>query len=80
MNTAKTAAWARAIRCGFPVIVLGIACWVVSLWAIEDLHALLVWVGLIMVALGLLIIVASERRFAADDRRVAVLPESRSGT
>lgn len=75
-----TSAWARAIRRGAIPIALGVLCWVLSLWAIEDLHSLLVWVGFILVALGAVIVVASGRRFTVDDRRVPVIDESRRGS
>jgi hypothetical protein len=74
-----TPAWARAIRRGTIPIALAIVCWIVSIPAIESLESLLRWLALILVALGLIIIVASGRRFTADDRRPSVLDESRRG-
>ena len=72
-------AWARAIRRGTIPIALGVVCWIASVPAIEDLDTLLKWLGLIFVLLGLVIVVASGRRFAADARRVPVVDESRWG-
>ena len=72
-----TSAWTRAIRRGIIPTVLGIACWIASIPAVEDLDTLLKWLGLLLVVLGLVIIVASGRRFAADERRVPVVDESR---
>jgi len=66
-----TPAWARALRRGIVPLVLGIVCWIASIPAIEDLDPLLKWVGLILVVLGLVIIVASGRTYAAEERRVA---------
>ena len=63
--------WATAFRRGAIPIVLGILCFVASIPAIEDLDPLLKWVGLILVVLGLVIIVASGRTYAAEERRVA---------
>ena len=50
-----TPAWVRALRRGSVPLVLGIACWIASIPAIEDLDPLLKWVGAILVALGLVI-------------------------
>jgi peptidoglycan/LPS O-acetylase OafA/YrhL len=75
-----TAAWARAIRRGIVPIALGILCWIVSYPAIEDLDPLLKGLGVIMVVLGLVIIVASARRYTADEQRVPVVDETRRGT
>ena len=74
-----TNAWARALRRGVIPIALGLVCWIASVPAIEDLDTLLKWLGLIFVLLGLVIVVASGRRFAADERRVPVVDESRWG-
>ncbi len=71
--------WARALRRGAIPIALGVVCWIISFWAIENLHALLVWLGIILVALGAVIIVASGRTYAAEARRVPVVDESRWG-
>jgi hypothetical protein len=72
-----TNAWARALRRGVIPIALGLVCWIASVPAIEDLDTLLKWLGLIFVLLGLVIVVASGRRFAADDRRPSVFPGAR---
>ena len=65
-----TPAWARALRRGSLPLVLGIACWIASIPAIEDLDPLLKWLGLILVVLGLVIIVATGRTFSAEERRI----------
>ncbi len=72
-----TAAWTRAIRRGIVPIALGIVCWIVSYPAIEDLDPLLKWLGVILVVLGLVIIVASARRYTADAERPSVFPGAR---
>ena len=74
-----TAAWARAIRRGIVPIALGILSWIVSYPAIEDLDPLLKWLGVILVVLGLVIIVASARRYTADEQRVPVVDQTRRG-
>ena len=66
-----TSAWLTAVRRGLIPIVLGVACWVLSLWALDDLHPLLIGVGVILVALGLVIIVANGRTLSAEQRRLA---------
>ena len=63
-------AWSRAIRRGIVPIVLGIACWIASIPAIEDLDPLFKGVGVILVVLGLVIVVASGRTYAAEERRI----------
>ena len=64
-------AWATAVRRGAIPIVLGVVCWVLSIWALDDLHPLLVWLGIILVALGLVIVVATGRTLSAEERRLA---------
>ncbi len=65
-----TPAWARALRRGSVPLVLGIACWIASIPAIEDLDPLLKWVGAIFVVLGLVITVAAGRTFTAEEKRI----------
>jgi hypothetical protein len=54
-------AWSRALRRGAVPLVLGLLCWIASLPAIEDLDTLLKGLGGILVALGLVIVVATGR-------------------
>jgi len=65
-----TPAWVRALRRGAVPIVLGIACWIASIPAIEDLDPLLKWVGALFVVLGLVIIIATGRTYAAEEKRI----------
>ena len=60
-----------AIRRGIVPVVLGLACYVASWPAIEDLDPLLKGLGTILVALGLVIIVATARTLTAEERRTA---------
>ena len=66
-----SSAWLTAVRRGIFPIVLGVVCWVLSLWALDDLHPLLIGLGVILVALGLVIIVANGRTLSAEQRRLA---------
>ena len=66
-----TRAWGTAVRRGAIPIALGVVCWVLSVWALDDLHPLLVWLGIILVVLGLVIVVANGRTLSAEERRLA---------
>ena len=66
MNTA----WATAIRRGIIPLVLGILCFVLAWPAIEDLDGLFKGVGAILVALGLVIIIATARTLTAEEKRI----------
>jgi hypothetical protein len=72
-----TPAWARAVRRGILPIVLGVLCWIASFPAIEDLDSLLKGLAVILVLLGLVIVVASGRRYTADAERPSVYPGAR---
>jgi hypothetical protein len=65
-----TAAWQSAIRRGIVPIVLGVVCFVLSWPAIEDLDPLLTGLGVILVALGLVIVVATARTLTAEEKRI----------
>jgi hypothetical protein len=65
-----TAAWQSAIKRGIVPIVLGVVCFVLSWPAIEDLDPLLKGLGVILVALGLVIVVATARTLAAEEPRI----------
>ena len=66
-----TQAWTHALRRGALPLVLGILCWIASLPAIEDLDTLLKGLGGILVALGLVIVVATGRTLGAEERRTS---------
>ena len=65
-----TPAWRTAIRRGAMPVLLGLACLVASWPAIEDLDPLLKGLGAILVVLGLIIVVATGRTLAAEERRI----------
>jgi hypothetical protein len=65
-----TAAWQSAIKRGIVPIVLGVVCFVLSWPAIEDLDPLLKGLGVILVALGLVIVVATARTLTAEETRI----------
>ncbi len=65
-----TPAWRTALRRGIVPIVLGIACFVASVPAIEDLDPLLKGLGAILVVLGLIVVVATGRTLSAEERRI----------
>ena len=62
--------WGAATRRGIVPIVLGILCWLASMPAIEDLDPLLKGLGTILVVLGLVIVLATARTLAAEEKRV----------
>jgi hypothetical protein len=62
--------WATATRRGIIPIVLGIACFLASIPAVEDLDPLLKGIGSLLVVLGLIIIIATGRTLAAEERRI----------
>jgi peptidoglycan/LPS O-acetylase OafA/YrhL len=68
--TPISSAWVTAIRRGLVPLVLGIVCWVLAWPAIEDLDGLFKGVGAILVALGLVIIVATARTLTAEEKRI----------
>lgn len=61
-------AWTQALRRGAVPLVLGVLCWIASLPAIEDLDTLLKGLAGILVALGLVIVVATARTLGAEGR------------
>ena len=65
-----TPAWRTALRRGAIPIVLGIVCLLASIPAIEDLDPLLKGLGTILVVLGLVIVLATARTLAAEEKRV----------
>ena len=65
-----TAAWSTAIRRGIIPLVLGVVCFVLAWPAIEDLDGLFKGVGAILVALGLVIIIATARTLTAEEKRL----------
>jgi hypothetical protein len=65
-----TPAWRTAIRRGLVPVVLGIICLALSVPAIEDLDPLLKGLGAILIALGLIVIVASGRTLSAEEKRI----------
>jgi peptidoglycan/LPS O-acetylase OafA/YrhL len=62
--------WGRAVRRGAVPIVLGLACWIASIPAIEDLDPLLKGIGSILIVLGLIIVLATGRTLSAEERRI----------
>ena len=69
-----TPAWRGAIRRGIIPLVLGVICFVLARPAIEDLDWLFKAVGAILVALGLIIIVATARTLTAEEKRIGQRP------
>jgi peptidoglycan/LPS O-acetylase OafA/YrhL len=67
-------AWRGAIRRGNIPLVLGLVCFALAWPAIEDLDWLFKAVGAILVALGLVIIVATARTLTAEERRIGQRP------
>ena len=65
-----TPAWRTAIRRGIVPVVLGVACLVAAVPAIEDLDPLLRGLGAILIVLGLIITVASGRTLSAEEKRI----------
>ena len=65
-----SAAWAKAIRRGIIPLVLGIVCLVLAWPAIEDLDGLFKGLGTILIALGLVIIIATARTLTAEEKRI----------
>ena len=59
------AAWLAALRRGAVPLGLGGLCLLASWPATEDLDPLLRWVGVILLALGLVIVVATARTLSA---------------
>jgi hypothetical protein len=70
MSAPMSPAWQSAIRRGIVPVVLGVVCFALSWPAIEDLDPLLKGLGVILVALGLVIVVASARTLTAEERRI----------
>jgi hypothetical protein len=65
-----SAAWRGAIRRGIVPVVLGVICFALARPAIEDLDWLFKALGAILVALGLIIIVATARTLTAEEKRI----------
>ncbi|MET0839362.1 MAG: hypothetical protein ABWY19_11310 [Marmoricola sp.] len=65
-----TPAWRTAIRRGIVPVVLGVACLIAAVPAIEDLDPLLRGLGAILIVLGLIITVASGRTLSAEEKRI----------
>ena len=65
-----TPAWRTALRRGAIPIVLGIICLIAAIPAIEDLDPLLRGLGLILLALGLIIVLATARTLTAEEKRI----------
>jgi peptidoglycan/LPS O-acetylase OafA/YrhL len=64
-----TQVWATALRRGSVPLVLGVLCWLASIPAIEDLDTLFKGLAGIFIVLGLVIVVATGRTLAAEERR-----------
>ena len=67
-------AWMAATRRGIIPLVLGIVCLVLAWPAIEDLDGLFKGAGAILVALGLIIIIATARTLTAEEKRIGSRP------
>jgi hypothetical protein len=65
-----------AIRRGSVPLGLGLVCLVLSWPAIEDLDPLLKGLGTILVALGLVIILATARTLTAEEKRIGPRPRA----
>jgi hypothetical protein len=65
-----------AIRRGSVPLGLGLMCLVLSWPAIEDLDPLLKGLGTILVALGLVIILATARTLTAEEKRIGPRPRA----
>ena len=63
-------AWRTALRRSAIPLVLGIVCLIASGPAIEDLDPLLKGVGAILIVLGLIILLATGRTLAAEEKRI----------
>ena len=63
-------AWRTALRRGLVPVVLGIICLAASVPAIEDLDPLLKGLGALLLVLGLIVIVATGRSLAAEEKRI----------
>jgi peptidoglycan/LPS O-acetylase OafA/YrhL len=70
----SSTAWTAAIRRGSIPLVLGIVSLVLAWPAIEDLDGLFKGAGAILVALGLIIVIATARTLAAEERRIGSRP------
>ncbi len=57
-----------AVRRGAVPLVLGVVCLVLSWPATEDLDPLLTGLGVILLVLGLVIVLATARTLAAEER------------
>jgi peptidoglycan/LPS O-acetylase OafA/YrhL len=70
----SSTAWTTAIRRGGIPLGLGIVCFVLAWPAIEDLDGLFKGAGAILVALGLIIIIATARTLTAEEKRIGSRP------
>ena len=70
----SSTAWTAAIRRGIIPLGLGLVCFVLAWPAIEDLDGLFKGVGAILVALGLIIIIATARTLTAEEKRIGTRP------
>ena len=70
----SSTAWTAAIRRGSIPLGLGIVCLVLAWPAIEDLDGLFKGAGAILVALGLIIIIATARTLTAEEKRIGTRP------
>ena len=69
-------AWTAAIRRGSIPLALGIVSLILAWPAIEDLDGLFKGVGAILIALGLIIVVATARTLTAEEKRIGRPTES----
>ena len=67
-------AWTAAFKRGAIPLGLGIVCFVLAWPAIEDLDGLFKGAGAILVALGLIIIIATARTLTAEEKRIGTRP------
>jgi len=70
MTAPTSQAWATAARRGLVPILLGVVCLVLSVPATEDLDPLLKVLAGILIVLGLLVVVATGRSLAAEEKRI----------
>jgi peptidoglycan/LPS O-acetylase OafA/YrhL len=70
LNTPTSQAWSTAARRGLIPVLLGVVCLVVSVPATEDLDPLLKGLGAIFIVLGLLVVMATGRSLAAEEKRI----------
>ena len=66
----SSTAWTAALRRGSIPLALGVLSLVLAWPAIEDLDGLFKGVGAILIALGLIIVVATARTLTAEEKRI----------